>query len=107
MRILLVEDDAETADYIVNGLGQAGHTVDHIGDGPAGLSRAAGPSFDVMIIDRMLPGLDGVSLVKALRGQGVATPVLFLSTLDGVDDRVTGLNAGGDDYLTKPFALAE
>jgi len=107
MKILLIEDDLETATHILTGLQEAGHHVDHAGDGLQGMRRATEGSHDLLIVDRMLPGLDGLSLVKAVRASGARTPVLFLSTLDGVDDRVRGLDAGGDDYLTKPFALAE
>ena len=107
MKVLVVEDDAETADYIVNGLSEHGHLVDHARDGCEGLSLAGSGGYEVAVIDRMLPGLDGVSLVKALRGDGVKTAVLFLTNLGGIDDRVEGLNAGGDDYLVKPFAFSE
>jgi two-component system OmpR family response regulator len=107
MKILLVEDDAETAVYIANGLRQAGHLLDHAADGRAGLFLATGGQHDVLIVDRMLPGIDGLTLVKTLRAAGNGAPVLFLSALNGVDDRVGGLEAGGDDYLIKPFAFAE
>lgn len=107
MKILLIEDDPETAVYVANGLKENGHTVDHAPNGRDGLFLAAGESYDVMIVDRMLPGLDGIAIVKTIRGAGIMTPVLFLTTLDGIDDRVEGLEVGGDDYLTKPFAFAE
>jgi two-component system, OmpR family, response regulator len=107
MKILLIEDDAATARHIVKSLRQHGHTVDHAVNGRDGLFLAAGEPYDVMIIDRMLPGLDGLGVVKTVRGVGVKTPVLFLTTLGGIDDRVEGLEAGGDDYLLKPFAFAE
>ncbi len=107
MRILLVEDDVETAAYIANGLRQAGHALDHVADGRDGLSLAAAQPYDVLIVDRMVPGIDGLTMVKRLRATGSNAPVLFLSALNGVDDRVGGLEAGGDDYLTKPFAFAE
>jgi len=107
MRILVVEDDAEAAAYAVKGLTESGHTVDLAVDGYDGLDRAKRATFDVMIIDRMLPGLDGLSLIMALRGAGNNTPVLVLSALSDVNDRVEGLSAGGDDYLVKPFALSE
>jgi two-component system, OmpR family, response regulator len=107
MKTLLVEDDAETAAYIVNGLTEAGFVVDHAENGRDGLFLAAGESYDLMIVDRMLPGLDGLAIVKTIRGAGVKTPVLFLTTMAGVDDRVAGLEAGGDDYLVKPFAFSE
>lgn len=107
MRILLIEDDAETAGWIADGLVEHGHVVVRSTDGNDGLHRALGESLDLLIVDRMLPGLDGLSVVKRLRAAGVHTPVLFLTTLDGIDDRVAGLNAGGDDYVAKPFAFAE
>tara|TARA_R110002096_G_scaffold176963_1_gene353389 strand:+ start:85 stop:762 length:678 start_codon:yes stop_codon:yes gene_type:complete len=107
MKALLIEDDAETAAYIVNGLTEAGFVVDHAKNGRDGLVLAAGETYDVMIVDRMLPGLDGLGIVKTIRGAGVKTPVLFLTTMAGVDDRVEGLEAGGDDYLVKPFAFSE
>ncbi|HVO01614.1 MAG TPA: response regulator transcription factor [Candidatus Cybelea sp.] len=107
MRILLIEDDSATADYVAAGLSERGHRVEQVGDGRAALEQAKGEAYDLLIVDRMLPGLDGVSLVRRLRAEGIATPALFLSTLAGLDDRVTGLEAGGDDYLVKPFALAE
>lgn len=107
MHILVVEDDRDTAEYIAIALEQAGHEVVRTGDGAEALSVALSCSFDVMIVDRMLPGLDGLTLVKTLRADGVTGPVLFLSTLAGIDDRVTGLDAGGDDYLVKPFAMSE
>lgn len=107
MKALLIEDDAETAAYIVNGLTEAGLVVDHAKNGRDGLVLAAGETYDVMIVDRMLPGLDGLGIVKTIRGAGVKTPVLFLTTMAGVNDRVEGLEAGGDDYLVKPFAFSE
>ena len=107
MKILLIEDDAETASYIANGLREHGHVVDHAKNGRDGLFLAAGEAYDLMIIDRMLPGLDGLSIVKTVRGAGVKVPVLFLTTMGSVADRVQGLAAGGDDYLVKPFAFAE
>jgi two-component system, OmpR family, response regulator len=107
MKTLLIEDDGETAAYIVNGLTEEGLVVDHARTGRDGLVLAAGESYDVMIVDRMLPGLDGLAIVKTIRGAGVKTPVLFLTTMSGVDDRVEGLEAGGDDYLVKPFAFSE
>jgi two-component system, OmpR family, response regulator len=107
MKILLIEDDVETADYVVQGLQEEGHRVVADRDGRDGLFLAADQSWDLVIVDRMLPGVDGVTLVRSLRGSGVTTPVLFLTTLGGIDDRVAGLNAGGDDYLVKPFAFAE
>jgi two-component system OmpR family response regulator len=107
MRILIVEDDIETADYIVKGLKQSGHAVDHAATGRQGLLLAANEPFDVMVIDRMLPGIDGLKLVESLRKDGVKAPVLFLTALGGIDDRVEGLEAGADDYLVKPFAFTE
>ena len=108
MRILLVEDDAEVARFVKKGLQEAGHTVEHAPNGRDGLFLAASEQFDLLLLDRMLPGgVDGVRLVETLRGQGNRTPVLFLSALSGVDERVRGLKAGGDDYLVKPFAFAE
>jgi two-component system OmpR family response regulator len=107
LKILLVEDDKQTADYIAKGLREHGHVVDRADNGRDGLTFATGERYDVMIVDRMLPRMDGLSLVKAARAEGVKTPALFLTTMGGVDDRVAGLEAGGDDYLVKPFALAE
>jgi two-component system OmpR family response regulator len=107
VRILVVEDDAETASYVTQGLQEAGHNVAISTDGRDGLFRAAGEEWDLVIVDRMLPGLDGIGLVRTLRGGGVEWPVLFLTTLGGIDDRVAGLNAGADDYLVKPFAFSE
>src|ERR1700760_456182 len=107
MRILLVEDDVEAADYIAQGLRDEGHELHITPDGRNGLFRATGEEWDLLIIDRMLPGLEGLTLTRTLRAGGIATPVLFLTALGGIDDRVTGLNAGGGDYLIKPFALAE
>src|SRR5215470_2674547 len=107
MKILLIEDDVETALYVANGLREQGHVVDAVADGRDGLLRAAGEAYEVMIVDRMLPGLDGIGIVKTLRGAGVRTPILLLTTMGGVHDRVEGLEAGGDDYLIKPFAFAE
>ena len=107
MRILVIEDDLEAAAYVVKGLRESGHVVDHAGDGEVGLNMALSGSFDVMIVDRMLPKRDGLSVVEELRAAGNATPVLILSALGEVDDRIKGLRAGGDDYLTKPYAFAE
>lgn len=107
MKILVIEDDAETAAYVANGLKEHGHTVDLAATGRDGLFLAAGGPYDILIVDRMLPELDGISIVKTLRSGEVLTPVLFLTALSGVDDRITGLNAGGDDYLVKPFAFSE
>ncbi len=107
MRILLIEDDATTAAYVERALGECGYLVEGAADGREGLFRATDGGFDLIILDRMLPGLDGLSIVAALRAAEVPTPVLILSALGQVDDRVKGLRAGGDDYLTKPFAFAE
>lgn len=107
MKILLIEDDPETADHICHALRAQGHEVEESRDGTAGLAAAQGGQHAALIVDRMLPGLDGLSLVKRLRAEGSQTPVLFLTTMSGIDDRVAGLNGGGDDYLTKPFALVE
>ena len=107
MRALLVEDDATIADFVVRGLREAGFVVDHLADGEAGLTAATQQPYDVAIVDLMLPKRDGLSLIEALRSRGVATPVLILSARRSVDDRVRGLQSGGDDYLTKPFAFTE
>jgi two-component system OmpR family response regulator len=107
VRILLVEDDDRTADYVSRGLTEAGHVVDILRDGRDALVHGLNERFDALVVDRMLPGLDGLSLVKALRASGNTTPVLFLTAVGGVDDRVDGLEAGGDDYLVKPFAFSE
>ena len=107
MRILLIEDDPETSGFIRKGLVEAGHVVDHAADGKQGLLLALDAEHEVMVVDRMLPGLDGLSIVRSLRAAGRTTPVLVLSALGEVDDRVEGLRAGGDDYLVKPFAFAE
>jgi two-component system, OmpR family, response regulator len=107
MRILLIEDDPEAGSCIRSGLAKLGQFCEHVADGREGLILATTGSYDVIVIDRMLPGLDGLALVKILRGAGVKTPALFLTALGGVPDRVAGLNAGGDDYLTKPFEFSE
>ena len=107
MRLLLIEDDQEAARFVLKGLRESGHTVDHAADGREGLFRATEGDYDVIVTDRMLPHLDGLAIVQVLRQQGRSTPVLVLSALGTVDDRVRGLKAGGDDYLTKPFAFAE
>jgi len=107
MKILIIEDDAATAAYVANGLKQVGHSVDHAPDVRDGLVLAVGHAYDVMIVDRMLGGLDGLGIVKSIRSTGVKTPVLFLTALGGIDERVAGLEAGGDDYLVKPFAFSE
>src|SRR3984957_18359235 len=107
MRILVVEDDLEAQRYLVNGLKEAGHVVDDAADGEVGLTLALSRAYDVAIVDRMLPGIDGLRLVEEIREHGNTMPVLFLSALSEVDDRVKGLKAGGDDYLTKPYAFVE
>ena len=108
MRILVVEDDKDVAAFVVKGLREAGHVAEHADNGRDGLFMAASEAFDAIILDRMLPGgIDGLRLLETLRAQDNATPVLFLSALGQVDERVRGLKAGGDDYLTKPFAFAE
>lgn len=107
MRILLVEDDQKVAAYIVKGLNEFGHNVDTADNGNSALYQAIGESYDVLVVDRMLPQMDGLAVIRALRAAGKKTPVLVLSALAQVDDRVEGLRAGGDDYLTKPFAFAE
>lgn len=107
MRILIIEDDLEATAYMVKGLKESGCVVDHAADGKDGLFMAASENYDALIVDRMLPGKDGLSIVKTLRSTGNKTPVLILSALGEVDDRVKGLRAGGDDYMTKPYAFAE
>ena len=107
MRLLLIEDDTEAARFLVKGLRESGFGVEHTADGRDGLSRALEGQFDIIVTDRMLPHLDGLAIIEQLRARGIGTPVLVLSALGSVDDRVRGLKSGGDDYLTKPFALAE
>lgn len=107
MQILLIEDDLEAARHLVKGLQEAGYSVQHSADGRDGLATATDSRFDLLIVDRMLPHVDGLTIVSQLRRQGNQTPVLVLSALGTVDDRVEGLRAGGDDYLIKPFAIAE
>jgi two-component system OmpR family response regulator len=107
MRILLIEDDAQVTRHVTNSLRGCGHTVQHAPDGREGLARAAAEQFDVIVLDRMLPHLDGISVLRSLRATGNSTPVLLLSALGDVDERVAGLEAGGDDYLAKPFAMSE
>lgn len=107
MRILLVEDDRDAAAYLVKALREAGHVPDHAVDGEDGYAQATVNSYDVLVVDRMLPKLDGLSVIGRLRAEGVRTPTLILSALGQVDDRVAGLRAGGDDYLTKPYAFSE
>ena len=107
MRVLVIEDDKEAADYLVKGLRESGYTVDHAGDGRDGLFLALSESYDIMIVDRMLPGPDGISIVESVRKANITTPVLFLSALSEVEDRVAGLKVGGDDYLAKPVSFSE
>jgi len=106
-RILLVEDDADTADYILKGLREDGFTAEHMTDGRDGLYAATSSAFDAIIMDRMVPGMDGLTVVKALRAASISTPILILSALGHLDERVKGLRAGSDDYLTKPFGYSE
>lgn len=107
MRILVVEDDHETLNYLAKGLQQSGHVVETATNGRDGIFMATDSVYDVMIVDRLLPIMDGLSVVKTMRSVGIATPVLFVTTMGDVDDRVEGLDAGGDDYLMKPFAFSE
>ena len=107
MKVLVIENDQETASYILRGLREHGHTAEHTPDGQQGLAMAGRSEYDALVVDRMLPNLDGLSIVRALRSTRIDVPVLFLTALRGVGDRVEGLEAGGDDYLVKPFAFAE
>jgi two-component system OmpR family response regulator len=107
MRLLIIEDDREAADYLVKAFREVGHVADHAADGEDGLALALGGQYDVLIVDRMLPKRDGLAVIGALRAQGVEMPVLILSALGQVDDRVKGLRAGGDDYLPKPYSFSE
>ena len=107
MRLLVIEDDPETAAYVARGLKEAGQMVELAKDGKDGLFRATHESFDLLIVDRMLPGLDGLSLVKSARAAGMVAPVLMLTAMGAIEDRVSGLEAGADDYLVKPFSFAE
>jgi two-component system OmpR family response regulator len=107
MRVLLIEDDPKTVEYIVEGLRQSGSDCDACGNGADGLHQATSAQYDALVIDRMLPGLDGMSLLRQIRAAGNSTPALFLTSIGGLDDRVDGLEAGADDYLVKPFALQE
>ena len=107
MKILVIEDDESHAQFILNGLRESGHTVDHAKDGMDGLFLATEEKYDVMIIDRMVPKLDGLAVIQALRASGNKTPVLILSSLSKVEERIKGLKAGSDDYLTKPFEFGE
>ena len=107
MRILMVEDDSATSAFAARGLAESGHVCDVLADGTDGLFQATRETYDVIVADRKLPGLDGLSMVRAVRAAGITTPILFLTAIGGIDDRVAGLQAGADDYLTKPFAFAE
>ena len=107
MHVLLIEDDHEAARFLIKGLRESGYSVDHAAEGRDGLARATEGQFDLIVTDRMLPQLDGLAIIQRMRAQGIGTPVLVLSALGSVDDRIRGLRAGGDDYLTKPFAFAE
>jgi two-component system OmpR family response regulator len=107
MRILLIEDDREAAAYLVKAMRESGHTIDHAADGVSGYDLAHEGGYDVLVVDRMLPKMDGLSLIASLRAQENSTPALILSALGQVDDRVKGLRAGGDDYLSKPYAFSE
>ncbi|EHJ47368.1 two component transcriptional regulator, winged helix family [Solidesulfovibrio carbinoliphilus subsp. oakridgensis] len=107
MRVLIVEDDLEAAAYMVKGLKESGYVVDHVADGREALYRVAAEAYDAVVVDRMLPGVDGLTIVRTMRSAGNLAPVLILSALGDVDDRVKGLKAGGDDYLVKPYAFAE
>ncbi len=107
MRLLIIEDDSDSAAYLVKAFREEGHVADHAADGLTGYSMAEGGGYDVLVVDRMLPRMDGLSLIRSLREQNDVTPVLILSALGQVDDRVKGLRAGGDDYLPKPYAFSE
>jgi two-component system OmpR family response regulator len=107
MKILVIEDDEDTATYIAKGLTEQGHVVDRALNGRDGLVLAASDTYDILVVDRMLPVLDGLAIVKTIRDAGVKTAALFLTATDGIDDRVEALEAGGNDYLVKPFAFAE
>jgi len=107
MRVLLIEDDQVAASYVVKGLGESGHVADHAPDGETGLNMAREGRYEVLVVDRMLPAMDGLEVIETLRKDGDQTPVLVLSALSEIDQRVEGLRAGGDDYLTKPYAFAE
>ncbi|MGH7059728.1 MAG: winged helix-turn-helix domain-containing protein [Stellaceae bacterium] len=107
MKLLVIEDDRETAAYLAKGLGESGYTVDRAADGREGLFLASSGSYDAIVVDRLLPVIDGLSMLGALRAAEIRTPALILSALGTVDDRVKGLRAGGDDYLVKPFAFSE
>jgi two-component system, OmpR family, response regulator len=107
MRILVIEDDRDAASWLIKGLTESGHIIDHAANGEDGLAMAQENLHDILIVDRMLPKMDGLSIIRTLRAKGVTTPVLILSALSDVDERVKGLRAGGDDYLAKPYAFSE
>ncbi len=107
MKLLVIEDDRDVASFVKNGLEQAGYTVDCADNGKDGLFLATTETYDALIVDRMLPGVDGLTIIRTMRASDIATPALVLSALGEVDDRVSGLKAGGDDYLVKPFAFVE
>ncbi|MCB1382624.1 MAG: response regulator transcription factor [Notoacmeibacter sp.] len=107
MKILVIEDDREAADYLAKAFEESGHTAHVAGDGETGFALAESGSYDILVVDRMLPRRDGLSVIAGLRARGIESPVIILSALGEVDDRVTGLRAGGDDYLTKPYAFSE
>lgn len=107
MKILVVEDDSATSGFVLRGLVEEGHTVDCLADGRDALAQAMTAEYDVIVVDRMIPGLDGLALVRALRAAGNVTPTIFLTAMGGVEDRIDGLRSGGDDYLVKPFAFGE
>ena len=107
MRILIIEDDLEAASWLEKGLQESGHVCDHASDGETGLALATSENYDVLIVDRMLPKMDGLSIIRAVREKNIKTPILILSALGEVDEKVEGLRAGGDDYLAKPYAFSE
>jgi two-component system, OmpR family, response regulator len=107
MKFLLIEDDRRNAEYLARGLAEHGHVADQAGSGSEGLLQASEGVYDALVIDRMLPGIDGMTVIKTLRASGNTTPILVLTAMDGIDDRVEGLDAGADDYLVKPFAFSE
>ena len=107
MHILLIEDDRQISSYVSNGLRQAGFTVDAAAAGDEGYHMATASTYDAMVVDIMLPGMDGITVIEKLRGQGIHTPVLILSAKNTLDDKIRGLKSGGDDYLTKPFSFSE
>jgi two-component system OmpR family response regulator len=107
LKVLIIEDDPVTSGYLVKALGESGHNAEALADGAQGLQRASNEDYDVLVIDRMLPSMDGLTVIENLRSEGHGTPVLIVSALGEVDDRVRGLRSGGDDYLVKPFAFAE